>query len=55
MIWFGLIFLAYQNLHVIKSQILFMHIYEIYMIWFGLVLWQINLYWLVNPLYTYIY
>ena len=29
--------MAYQPLYVIKCQILFIHIYQIYMIWFGLV------------------
>ena len=42
LVWLG--FMAYQLLEVIQCQILFIHIYQIYMIWFGWVLWHIN-YW----------
>ena len=40
MVWFGLVwfsFMAYQPLLVIECQMLFIRIYQIYVIWFGLV------------------
>ena len=43
--WFGLVlfvFIAHQPLSVIWCQILFIQIYSIYMIWFGLLLGHIN-------------
>ena len=40
MVWFA--FMAYQTLSVIKCQIPFIHIYQIYKIWFCEVLWHIN-------------
>ena len=40
LVWFD--FMTYQPLKVIQCQILFWHIYQIYMIWFGLILGHIN-------------
>ena len=40
LVWSG--FMAYQPLSVTLRQILFIHIYQTYMIWFGWVLWYTN-------------
>ena len=54
LVWFDL--MAYQPLLVNQCQILFIHIYQIYLIWFRWVLWHINQcrFLMPNPLYTYI-
>ena len=41
LVWFGLVrlvFIAYQLLYIIHCQILFIHLYQIYKIWFNWVL-----------------
>ena len=43
-VWLG--FMAYQPLLFVLFQTLFIHIHQIYKIWFGLVLWHINHCWL---------
>ena len=40
LVWFS--FMAYQPLWVIQCRILFIHIYQIYKIWFSWILWHIN-------------
>ena len=52
-----LMIFVYQPLYVIQCQFLFIHIYWIYKIWLGWVLWHINHYRLFNTkssLYIYI-
>ena len=46
LVWLG--FMLYQTLLVILFQILFIHIYQIYVIWFRLVLLHKNPCWLFN-------
>ena len=41
LVWLG--FMTNRPMQVFKMQILFIHIYQIYRIWFGCVLWQIDL------------
>ena len=55
-IWFG--WVGFYSISTIYGQILFKHIYWIYMIWLCSVLWYINYWWFFNAkssLYIYIY